>query len=96
MILALITAIRQSFPESVKVYTEGHCYGFYKILKAMFPSAVAYYNSDHVITKINGLFYDITGEVDGLGYLEMEVHYKEYMEELENDRTLNKNTASAV
>jgi len=81
----LITAIRNSFPESVKIYTEGNCYGFYKILKSVYKNAVAYYNSDHVITRIGDKFYDITGEVSGDGYLEMEKHFSKYLNELENE-----------
>lgn len=64
MPLKLISEIRNSFADSVYVYTNGSCWEFYKILKCVYPEAEAYYNSDHVITKINGKFYDITGEVE--------------------------------
>lgn len=70
-----ISTIRNSFSGSVKVYTEGSCYQFYKILKIAFPQAEAYYNSDHVITKIGNRFYDITGEVQKINHLEMDEHY---------------------
>lgn len=62
-VLRLIYAIRNSFPQSVEVYTKGSCYQFFKILQAVFPEAEAYYDCDHVITKIDGQFYDITGRV---------------------------------
>lgn len=58
-----ISVVRDSFIGSQQVYTEGSCYHFYLILKEVFPQAKAYYDADHVITKINGKFYDITGEV---------------------------------
>ena len=61
--LDFITSIRESFKGSVDVYTKGSCYQFYLILKQVFPDAIAYYNQDHVITLIDGKFYDITGEV---------------------------------
>ena len=40
----------------------GNCYQFYKILKSVFKDAEAYYDSNHVWTKIDGKFYDIRGE----------------------------------
>ena len=58
-----ISTVRDSFIGSQQVYTEGSCYHFYLILKEVFPEAEAYYDADHVITKIDGKFYDITGEI---------------------------------
>lgn len=58
-----ISTIRDSFIGSQQVYTEGSCYHFYLILKQVFPTAECWYDSDHVITKIENKFYDITGEV---------------------------------
>lgn len=60
---SFIAKIRDSFIGSQQVYTEGSCYHFYLILKEVFPEAEPYYDMDHVITKIDGRFYDITGEV---------------------------------
>lgn len=60
---SFIARVRDSFIGSQQVYTEGSCYHFYLILKEVFPSAKPYYDMDHVVTKINGRFYDITGEV---------------------------------
>jgi hypothetical protein len=58
-----IAAIRDSFIGSQQVYTEGSCYHFYLILKQVFPNAEPYYDLDHVLTKIEDKYYDITGEV---------------------------------
>ena len=58
-----IARIRDSFVGSQHVYTFGSCYHFYLILKEVFPEAECWYDQDHVITKINDKFYDITGEV---------------------------------
>ena len=58
-----IQTIRDSFIGSQQVYTEGSCYHFYLILKQVFPEAKAYYDADHIITKIGDKFYDITGEI---------------------------------
>lgn len=71
----VITAIRESFNGADYVYTNGSCYKFYKILKTIFPNAKAYYNSDHVITKINGKYYDITGEVRITNHISVDEHY---------------------
>jgi len=58
-----ISIIRDSFIGSQQVYTEGSCYHFYLILKEVFPDAECWYDLDHVITKIDNRYYDITGEV---------------------------------
>lgn len=76
-ILNFIYLIRESFIGADKVYTLGSCYQFYRILKFIFPNANAYYNSDHVITEINGKYYDITDEVEKTNHLLMDEHYPE-------------------
>ena len=48
-VLAVIKRIRESFDDSVKVYTEGSCVKFAMILKEIFPSGEIYYNSHHAI-----------------------------------------------
>ena len=58
-----ISTIRDSFIGSQQVYTEGSCYQFYLILKNVFPDAICWYDECHIITEIDGRFYDITGEV---------------------------------
>lgn len=72
---AFIKTIRESFVGAETVYTTGSCYQFYKILKLIFPQANAYYNSDHVITEIDGRFYDISGAVEKTNHLLMSEHY---------------------
>lgn len=62
-ILQIIKNIRESHPEAVTFYLFGYCYQFHLILKSIFETSEAYYNSDHVITKIGNKFYDITGEI---------------------------------
>lgn len=76
-ILAFIQTIRDSFIGSVEIYTRGSCYQFYTILKQVVPWATPYYDSNHVITEINGKFYDITGEVKKERHLLMAEHYPE-------------------
>ena len=60
------------------IYMQGGCYQFYRLLKTLYPQAVPYlvkYDDkssqfDHVITEIDGRFYDITGEVTPNQYKE--------------------------
>ena len=58
-----ISLIRDSFVGSQQVYTNGSCYHFYLILKNIYPSAKCWYDESHIVTEIDGKFYDITGEV---------------------------------
>ena len=59
-----IKSIRESFDSSVAVYSFGNCYQFYEILKIIYPDAEAYYDGNHVWTKIDNRFFDIYGERD--------------------------------
>lgn len=61
--MKLIRLIRESHPEICNIYTRGSCLNFFLILKEIYPQAIGYYNNDHVITNIDGVFYDITGEI---------------------------------
>ena len=60
---SFIAKVRDSFIGSQQVYTEGSCYHFYLILKEVFPDAEPWYDNEHIVTKIGGKFYDITGEI---------------------------------
>ena len=74
---SFIKTIRDSFEGSINVYTEGSCYQFYRILKEVFPESVAFYDGYHVITEIEGRYYDITGEIiNPTGYINMETYYE--------------------
>ena len=44
------------------IYTKGSCFELYKILKVLWPNAVPYYDGDHIITRIDIEYYDITGK----------------------------------
>jgi len=61
----IIKRIRDSYIHSTTIYTQGGCYQFYLILKEIFPQSICWYDSivGHIITEIDGKFYDITGEV---------------------------------
>ncbi|WGH15473.1 hypothetical protein [Pseudomonas phage PA_LZ02] len=64
-VLRLVSAVRESRSDSVQAYTQGGCYQFFLVLRAAFPGAVPYYDGvqGHVLTRIGGRLYDVTGEV---------------------------------
>lgn len=77
MILNFINTLRNSFDGGDEVYLSGSCYHLYKILKTIKPSAECYFSNmhDHVITKIDGVFYDINGIVkDTKEYIPLKEH----------------------
>lgn len=57
--------LRESADIQYKIFTEGSCFRLYRILKTIYPEAKPYWSDldNHCITKINGKFYDIGGEV---------------------------------
>ena len=62
-ILHRISLIRNSHSVMVDIFTKGSCYNMYMILHALYPDAIAYYDGDHVVTKIGNNLYDINGIV---------------------------------
>jgi len=55
------------------IYLCGGCYKLYKLLVEFYPTARPYisHEEDHVITELEGKYYDITGEVDGADFSAM-------------------------
>lgn len=83
-ILRFIEAVKMTFPHATYWCTragKAGCYRFYLLLESVFNglnnddgntnTINALSNVDHVITRINGRCYDITGEVDELGFNEI-------------------------
>jgi len=62
-VLKFIAAVQSAFNDNIKLYTSGHCYEFYLILRSVWPHAELWYDevSCHVLTRIGGYWYDITG-----------------------------------
>ena len=73
--LKSVESLRESYPGAEKMFMEGGCYRLYHILKAIFPMARAYYDSNHIITRIDDSYYDITGEVKKEKHLEVDIFY---------------------
>lgn len=59
----------------VNIFTKGSCLNFYLILRTVYPNAIPWYNQDHIVTEIDGRFYDITGSVSNEGYLKYSEFY---------------------
>jgi hypothetical protein len=89
-ILDIIKAIRESFGGSIAIYTMGNCYQFYKILKSIFKESEAYYDGNHVWTKIEGKFYDIRGEKNLRDRRLEAVDYPELIERLSKNECKDK------
>lgn len=49
------------------IFEQGGCYQLFVILSTLFDDATPYINQEknHIVTMINGKFYDITGLVQG-------------------------------
>lgn len=62
-ILNIIYNLKMSHPTMIDIFTKGSCVNFFFILRSIFPEAEAYYDGEHVITKIDDYYYDITGKV---------------------------------
>lgn len=60
-ILKIILRIRESFSNSVEVYTGGSCVKFAMILKEIFPQGNILYDLDHAIFELDNRYYDING-----------------------------------
>ena len=68
---AFLAMLRALHPELEWKCMHGSCFRLYLLLKEVWLDAEAWTNIDHVITKIDGSFYDIRGEVEPNGYLRM-------------------------
>lgn len=62
-LLTLLTAIRESDTLMPHIYLNGGCYQLYKVLKAVYPTAVLVINEqeNHVCANIDGVNYHILG-----------------------------------
>jgi hypothetical protein len=72
-ILFFIESIRQSDEYIEHLFTQGSCYRFHVLLSKLFKGCQPYIspNKMHVITKHNGKYYDIKGQISGIGYTPM-------------------------
>lgn len=61
----LIKCIRESFVGAEDAYLKGSCYQLFKILKSVYPEANAWISDSplHVISEINGKYFDINGRL---------------------------------
>jgi hypothetical protein len=61
-----IEALRGSDNYIEAIFTQGGCYQFHLFLKTLYPNAKPMLSEDkeHVVSLIDGRYYDITGEVN--------------------------------
>lgn len=61
--IQFIDLLRKSDGYIKYIYTEGGCYQFYLLLTSLFDGCEPLINSkkDHVVTRIDGVLYDING-----------------------------------
>lgn len=79
--IEFIAALREIYPERYADHSGG-CLKFHKLLKAVFPDAAGYYNSDHVLTEIDGDFYDIDGLTENIGgFIPIEEYGADFIEQ---------------
>ena len=71
--IEFIETLRETDNYIKDIYMNGGCYQFHLLLKKLYPQAEPYIDENkwHVITEINGDFYDITGIVDPTGFKSM-------------------------
>lgn len=75
-ILNLISEIRNSHSLMTDIFTAGSCLNFHLILRSVYSEAIPYYDVNHIVTKIDGKLYDITGVVRDNGrYLPFSSYY---------------------
>ncbi len=74
-ILNTIAEIRQSHPDMQRIFMQGSCMNFHMILRSIYPEAEPYFNINHVVTKIDDTFYDITGIVNPKDYTPFHTFY---------------------
>jgi hypothetical protein len=61
-ILDFIAIIRRSFSDASIIYQYWWCYGFYQIIKHIYPDIVPYLCNDaHVVCRLWDFYYDIDG-----------------------------------
>jgi len=65
--LDIIRALKETEPFIEMIFMQGGCYKFHEFLRTLYPyDAELYINKDknHVITRIKGKYYDISGLVN--------------------------------
>lgn len=63
---SFLRRLRDSFPDSIHVYTRGSCFQLFLLLREIWPDSKPWYDGieGHVYTEINGKFFDIKGEAE--------------------------------
>lgn len=62
--------MRETHPDMVRIFTNGGCYQFYRLLHAVNPQAEAYHDGagSHIFARLENTVFDISG-ARGVGRL---------------------------
>lgn len=60
---AFLSALRELHPDMSRWCLNGGCFRLYLAIKQVFPQAEPYYDGCHVITQVDGRWFDIRGEI---------------------------------
>lgn len=77
--MTFITKLRRIYP-TYEPDSNG-CLKFYQLLKEMYPHSRGWYDSDHIITEIDGEYYDIHGIAKKGRHIPIELYGTENMEQ---------------
>lgn len=70
-VLAFLAVLREVHPDMARWGLRGGCFRVFLLLQQRFPTAEAWYDGNHVITRVGIRFFDITGEVEPGSHLPM-------------------------
>lgn len=70
-VLRFLSQLRETVPEAERIFTEGGCYRLFLLLRTIWTDAEPLYDGNHVITRIDGKCYDITGRVFSKAHVSM-------------------------
>jgi hypothetical protein len=84
----IIANIRYSFPGAEIVYLNNP-YGFYEIMRSIFPDAAPWMYEEDIVVKIKNRFFNISGEVKG-NFTPMTQERINFLKKTRNDRIYNR------
>jgi len=102
-ILLFLEELRNANPIVKDMFLVGSCFNLYMALRALFPEAKCYYSQKHghAITKIEGCYYDISGEIkDITGYYDISTiwtyNYKDETKFREEEMYVSRNKTKYI
>lgn len=69
---AVLGRMRDLHPELMHKCLNGSCFKLFLLLRVIWPDAEAWYDGDHVLTLLDGQFWDVRGCVEPGRHIKME------------------------